>query len=139
MTGLHWEKYTHFTHYGHAGLTMFGYDPGRDESITGNRTRTFAEFHFDEHARELTEEALFGELPARIAPAKEGVSFQNLFDALTNETPATSDILKEVVRELAREGQLQVKDASGSTRHAGSKVRNSDIIIIPKQTRLILR
>jgi hypothetical protein len=134
MTGLHWEMHTHFSHYGRPGLRMFGYDPDQDAAITG--ARTFSEFHFDRRAKELTEDALMAELPGRIAIVKDGVTFQALFDQITNETPATSHILRDVLRDLARGGEIEIKDASGSTRQRGSKVKRSDILVVPKQLRL---
>ena len=65
-------------------------------------------FYFDETALVSSQEELLGQLPERIASFGEGIAFNDLFSALTNETPVTAEIMRGVLRDLAEEGVIQV-------------------------------
>ena len=121
MVGLHWDENTSFAHYAGAGLSMLGYDPDRDTKITGQP------FLFDQDAREHTMESLLNDLPGRIRETKDGVEFGDFFARVTNETPATSDLLKSVLTILRKEGIIEIRAFDGLTRRSGIQNR-TDII-----------
>jgi len=134
MVGVHWERQNSFAHYGKPGLKMLGYDP--DEDILNTRQPFFEGFYFDDKARALTRESLLEELPALIYECPEVMSFKGLFSTISNETPATSDILKESILELAVDERLIVKDATGLTVRRAGVQHDTDLIYIPRQKRL---
>jgi hypothetical protein len=114
MVALHWLENTSFAHYGRPGLSMLGYDQDRDIKITGQP------YLFDESARALTHESLMDQLPARLFTFKDGIAFADFFSGLTNETPATSEIIKEAIAKMLSEGIISVRDKTGlKKRHAG--------------------
>lgn len=137
MTQLHWQNHNHFAHYGRPGLRMLGYDPAKDQDLTGQRV--FSAFRFDDTATELAEEALLVELPRRLRDSLGEVTFETLFAALTNESPATSELFKNTIRELTIAGELEVRDPAGSRRAAGAAVRKKDVIFVPEQKRFFGR
>uniref|UniRef100_UPI00196AEB0F three-Cys-motif partner protein TcmP n=1 Tax=Aquisphaera insulae TaxID=2712864 RepID=UPI00196AEB0F len=131
MTGVHWERHNSVAHYGGAGLKMLGYDPEQDVVVTGQKP--LPGFFFDDKAQAMTEGALLDELPRRIYEFSDAVEFQRLFALITNETPATSQMLRKSIRILAREGLLRVRDASGLTERRAGIQAESDIVTIPAQ------
>lgn len=136
MVTLHWQQNASFAHYGRSGLRMLGYDPELDGDWS--EQRFLAGFFFDETALATTHEELCEQLPARIGNYKEGVQFTDLFSSISNETPATSYILKGVLSELAREGVIDVRSESGSKRRAGI-VKPTDIVVPHQQKRIFFR
>ncbi|WP_425618516.1 three-Cys-motif partner protein TcmP [Anatilimnocola sp. NA78] len=134
MVGLHWKESTHFAHYGGSGLRMLGYDQTRDEKITNQPQ--LPGFYFDETALVSSQEELLEQLPTRLHQFKDGISFEDFFAHLTNETPVTLEIMKSVLNELAVAGVLHVKDQSGSTQRRAGIVHASDILKPSRQKRL---
>lgn len=131
---LHWRVQNHFGHFGDAGLSMLGFDPLRevDPSQLG--------FGFDDFAKTITEQALMKELPARIrADHPYGVSFSDLFAELANETPATRNMLRQILTNLCREGELAKCGSGGENRQPTTVVRDDDVIEQPRQIRLFGR
>ena len=93
MTSLHWSQSNDFVHYGGAGLQMLGYDWRQDATETGQPM--IEEFRFDDDAMLRTRSSLMIDVPERIALAgSQGISFDDFFASTTNETPATSEILR---------------------------------------------
>jgi three-Cys-motif partner protein len=135
MVELHWKENTSFIHYGRSGMSMLGYDPDADPKIT--RQKCLPEFCFDLTALASTEEALFDELPEKISGFKDGVPFEQFFADVTNETPATSEIMANVLVDLARQGVIEIRDKTGQTSRRSS-LRKSDIILPSRQGRLFL-
>jgi len=135
MVAEHWRHNTSFAHYGRSGLQMLGYDP--DEDFTLTRQQTLPGFFFDDSARAASHECLLDELPERLFPTKEGILFDQFFAAITNETPVTSDIVKDVLEDLAREGIIKVQGHKGEKRK-GRVQRGNDVIIPSKQKRLFM-
>ena len=135
MTSLHWSQSNDFVHYGGAGLQMLGYDWRQDAAQTGQPM--IEEFRFDDDAILRTRSCLMVDVPQRISiVGSKGISFDDFFAGTTNETPATSDILREVVGELSREREIQVFGSDGKLRRRGSIVENSDRLVINRQMRL---
>ena len=102
---------------------MLGYDQDHDIKITGQ-----PEFRFDENARALTHECLMDELPGRLFGFKDGVAFGDFFSRLTNETPATSEIIKSVLGILLKEGAIEVRDKTGLVKRKVGIQHPTDVI-----------
>lgn len=128
---LHWEMQNHFSHYGDAGLGMLGFDPSREPDPTQ------LGFAFDSFAQQRTEQLLLEQLPARIGGRHSGgTRFDDLFAAVTNETPATKRMMRSVVNTLCREGELIKHGGSGEQRRSETSARDDDIIMLAKQIRM---
>ena len=111
MVGVHWEHQNSFAHFCKPGLKMLGYDPDEDVLVTGQPY--FPGFYFDGKARALTKESLCEELPGLICDNFQAVDFKTLFSSISNETPATSQILRELLQDLANDSRVTIKDESG--------------------------
>jgi three-Cys-motif partner protein len=134
MTQLHWELENHFQHFGQPGFCMLGYDPRRDFEELGHRMLTFG---FDSFAAEDTRLALLEELPRRIALEKDPISFRSFFKRVVNETPATKEMLGNVISTLTLEKELEVRTSEGKLRQNGVRIHDDDVIVRPRQ-RLLL-
>jgi len=122
MVGLHWDENTSFAHYGSSGLTMFGYDPDDDIAITSQP------FLFDQDAKESTMEELLVQLPKQLhLVARNGISFHDFFKSATNDTPATSHIVKEALTILRRDREIVIRDQTGLKKRSSIQ-KNDDII-----------
>ena len=137
MTGLHWLENTSFAHFGGPGLVMLGYDQDHDIKITGQKL-LLPEFRFDEIARVTTHECLMDQLPKRLFDFQNGITFRDLFSALTNEMPATSDMLKQVLAPMLQSGMIDVRDRTGLVKRAVGIQRGSDVIKPSRQRRLFI-
>lgn len=94
-------------------------------------------FGFDSIAKQRTEQALLKQLPDRIrARYAAGVQFADLFAAVTNETPATKEMVREVLTTLCREGDLGKRGGSGEQRRSETPIRDDDIVLLPRQVRM---
>jgi len=128
---LHWEIQNHFSHYGDTGLAMLGFDPSR-EPDPGQLS-----FAFDSFAKQRTEEALLKQLPDRIGTGHAArVQCRDLFASVANETPATKEMVRTALTTLCREGDLAKHGGSGEQRRVDTPVRDDDVIMLPKQTRI---
>ena len=134
MMGVHWDLQNSFAHYGKPGLKMLGYRP--DEDIIHTNQPYFPGFYFDDKAKALTREALFEELPRLIFEHPNSIDFKSLFSQISNETPATSGILRLSLYDLANEKQIIIKDETGRTIRRAGVQHDSDLILIPRQKRL---
>ncbi len=135
MVGLHWKENNSFAHYGRPGLNMLGYDQDRDSKLTGISQLPI--FRFDGGAREECKSALVDELPKRIADNYQGgLLFNDFFAAITNETPATSEIMKDALRQLAKEGIVEILDKGGKKKRRITS--GSDTLRYSRQKRLFL-
>lgn len=128
---LHWRIQNHFSHFGEAGLSMLGFDPARDVDPSQ------LSFGFDPIAKIQTRQALMTQLPERIRSAwPGGVHFDRLFTTLTNQTPATREMMREVATELCHEGDLVKRGGDGQQRRTSTAVLDGDVLEQPRQTRL---
>jgi three-Cys-motif partner protein len=131
---LHWKVSNHFEHFGRegTGMLMLGYDP--------SRIKPQLAFDFGDSAKARTESALVEELPAIIqARYSNGVTLKDLYDALSNETPASKTILGNAVNVLCREDEFEKKGADGEEREAATQVKDSDLIRLVKSPTLFSR
>lgn len=136
MVDVHWKEGTSFAHYGRSGLRMLGYNQEDDVELT--KQRMLPIFSFDQVALKSSHTTLFDELPERIFPFKGGIAFSDLFSRLTNESPVTAKIMKDVLTQLAAEGLIRVKDKTGLTIRRAGIQHDSDIVIPSQQKRLFL-
>jgi three-Cys-motif partner protein len=134
MVELHWKESSCFEHFGRSGLRMLGYDQTQDPTWTNQPL--FDGFQFDSEARKSSERELAGQLPHRVSLFKEGIPFVEFFSKHTNETPATSLIIRDVINQLVTEGDVEVLDRDGKRRTKITK--NSDIIRPSQQRKLFL-
>lgn len=125
MTSLHWELKNHFAHYGRSGLCMLGFDP---RLIQAPRS-----FFFDDRARVETREALCEDLPRRLRANRSAMPFRAFFASITNETPATSLLVKEVLLELERNGEVGICHPDGSPSSPRTLIQDDALIVVPAQ------
>ena len=138
MTQLHWNLKNHFTHYGSHGFKMFGYDPRNDNEISGiDDIFSNTEFSFDEIANEQTLNSLVNEMPELIHNSSEGISFGEFYKNVSNSTPATSEHIRKCAEILIEGKELEIKSIDGKQRRSANTIKDSDIVTIPKQGRLI--
>ena len=133
MMGVHWDLQNSFVHYGKPGLKMLGYRP--DEDIFHTKQPCFPSFKFDETAKALTRDALIEDLPRLICECTHPMDFKSLFSKISNETPATSEILRHSLKDLAKEKEILIKDATGKTVRRAGVQHESDLISVTRQMR----
>jgi three-Cys-motif partner protein len=126
MKKLHWALENHFSHDGGAGLNMLGYDPLKDENLTGQDT--FDEFRFDETARERSLNSLRRDLPSVIRKEEDGIRFQQLIEDNCNTTPADSGHFRTILGELLGNREIIVTTKDGGQRQKGSSIERTDLI-----------
>ena len=131
MVGVHWDLQNSFAHYGKPGLKMLGYSPSED--VVHTQQPYFPGFYFDEKAKALTIEAICEELPSLIFDHTGPIDFMSLYSSISNETPATSEIVKESLIQLARENRVLIKDVTGLKVRRSGIQHDSDVIYIPSQ------
>lgn len=139
MTQLHWRLKNHFAHYGGSGIRMFGYDPTKDEQVTGLADLFGGTEHsFDETAKTRTLEGVIEELPEFIHQFPDGIQFGELYRLVANTTPATTEHIKEVANLLAQAKELEIVGPNGEHRRTASRISNEDILRIPRQKVIFL-
>lgn len=134
MAKLHWSIQNRFIHYGKAGFSMLGYDPGEDPRCTRQ-----PEFNFGDADRQASQDLLMMEIPKRIEEFGGGISFASFFRRVCNDTPSTEGYMKDVISTLSIEGDLEIVSSAGTKRLPGVKIKGTDIIRLPQQTRLFNR
>ena len=78
------------------------------------------------------------ELPNRIhAFGRNGVSFDEFFKSVTNTTPATSAILKEAIKTLQRDGEIEIRDKDGLKKQ--TSIQNNEDVVTPAARPSIFR
>ncbi|MCR9095062.1 MAG: three-Cys-motif partner protein TcmP [bacterium] len=128
MKALHWEFANHFRHYGAAGLDMLGYDPTRDDDLVG---QIQLGYDFDIPARKRSIGQLVAELPNRLT--SEGVAYTSLFESVTNETPASDAMIREVLDALMSERLVEARSSDSGFRRSAARIKSTDAIALPSQ------
>ncbi len=138
MAKLHWGLQNHFVHHGEPGLMMLGYDPRKNDAYQGQGSL----FDFSNDAEKLTKDALREQLPRRISALwPDGARFDKIFQMLCNETPATKEIMGQVLRESVSEGELEFRNGE-TARPRDYRVKNiadSDVFVPSRQQRLFIK
>ena len=139
MTQLHWNLKNHFTHYGGAGLGMLGYDPTNDSKLTKTEDLFCnTEYSFDAEAHEQTINRLSIDIPKYLYNfSEDGLKFNDFYRQVSNHTPATTDIIKEVIINLQGCKEVVINEQNGRPkRRVANTIKNDDIIQIPRQFKL---
>jgi hypothetical protein len=138
MKNLHWLRSNDFEHYGTPGLNMLGYDSARDALLSG-QMELDGGYGFDDFAKNQTQMALQDELPRILHEYKDGIVYNRLLTAVCNETPATSDIIKQVAEKMIERKELIVNGPNGEVRRKASTICRNDILIIPSQQYFVFK
>lgn len=134
MTELHWSLTNQFTHYGGPGLQMFGFDPRKDTE-SGSTIDLFSdtEYSFDEVARRESTEVILNQLPEMIHRHDGGISFDDFYRSIANQTPVTTALIREVAGLLVEGKELEVVSQKGARRLKANTIKGKDIIRTPPQ------
>lgn len=130
MIQVHWELQNHFIHHGGAGLNMLGYDPTKDELVTGQ----IPMFLFDDPAKNLSIQSLESDLPSWIRNQEGAVSFGNIIKHTVNTSPASEEMYKAALFQLSECGEIEVRTPKGRERRVSSQISTNDQICLKKQT-----
>jgi len=127
---IHWRYSNYFQHHGRPGMRMLV--PGFDLSKPPQTQETF---DFSVSARDVTNNALIGELPARLRDEKyaKGISASDLYAEIGTETPASKTILKASLNELCSIGILEKKGGKNEQRRTSTELQDSDILKLSRQ------
>lgn len=111
MKCLHWETQNHFMHYGPDGIGILAFDPLRlDESPQHN-------FDFGDFSKERALSALRTDLPKLINDQNPtGTTVGQLLEDVANNTPANREMIRQVLFDLSRDGDLEITTATGRSR-----------------------
>jgi hypothetical protein len=115
---------------------MLGYNQEEDGEWT--KQTLLPEFCFDETAKTSSEEELFLGLPSQLAICRDGIPFKELLAANSNDMPATSNMLRSVLAELAATGAIKIKSSTGELKRRGRISHPTDVIIPTRQTNFLL-
>lgn len=137
MTKLHWELHNYFRHNGGAGLNMFGYDPQKDDALTGQEG--FKDFNFDDEARNRTNTQLRIDIPEVLIKHPDGITLNELVRTTVNTTPAVTEMYQNTLDDLLVEKDIVVRGADGSQRRKGNRVKGEDIITVASRPTLWFR
>ena len=106
MATLHWEKNNHFVHHGGSGFHALGFDPSMDIG------EQFSLFNFNEIDRGNSVDATLGQIPKIIRDDEswnnQGVTLEEIFSKLSNNSPVTKNIASEALVMLRQEGEIEI-------------------------------
>lgn len=126
MVDLHWRMQNHFQHFGKAGFEMLlGYDPKKSIETP------MLPFDFDENAASLTHDSLLAEAPKRLSKFGKTISFHHFFKSVVNETPATKDMIAAALRQLSKDGEIEVFSKTRSQRRRGAILQDDNLLRLP--------
>lgn len=111
MKSLHWQEHNHFMHFGAEGIGILAFDPVRlDQSPQFT-------FDFGDFARERTLNALQGDLPRLVRDRhQEGTTVGVFLESITNDTPATRNMIRQALFNIGQHGDLEVRTVHGRKR-----------------------
>jgi three-Cys-motif partner protein len=135
MGKLHWEIRTSFLNHGGAGFdAMLGFDPAKD--LRDMPTL----FEFDDIARIRSEELATEQLGRMVHAANRGAlqppTVEELFTARCNDTPVTTDILRDVLLRLRDNRDIELVGADGSLKPRSRTVAWDDRPRLPAERSL---
>lgn len=130
MIQVHWGLQNHFIHHGKSGLNMLGYDPTKDELVTGQIPMHL----FDEPAKMQSLKSLEYDLPSWIMGEGGSTTFDDIIKCTFNTSPASEGMFKEALFELTKYGEIEVCTPRGRERRVGSQISSDDKIRLKKQT-----
>jgi three-Cys-motif partner protein len=128
MKRLHWQEHNHFMHFGAEGVGILAFDPVRLVEPP-----QFA-FDFGDSARDRTAVALKIDLPRVVRDRfQEGTTVDRLLESITNDTPATRDMVRKALWEMGRVGELEVRSTRGHLRKSVARLQSDDQIYLRRQ------
>lgn len=130
MIQVHWGLQNHFIHHGGAGLNMLGYDPTKDELVTGQ----IPMYLFDEPAKDQSLKCLEADLPSWIKNEGGHALFGDIIKRTVNTSPASEEMYKDALFELSQYGEIEVHTPKGRERRVSSQISTDDTIRLKKQT-----
>lgn len=128
MKRIHWEN-NNLHHPGGPGFNMLGFVGKNGQLAFDNR--------FDQHASQVTLDALREDIPKRIEQLHTPILFGDLVKITANETPARFQQLQEAVFALAQERNLIVRTKAGAVRRNAYGLEVDDVIELPSQLWLL--
>lgn len=132
MKSLHWHEHNHFMHFGAEGVGILAFDPMRLE-----RSSQYT-FDFGDAACERTRVALTHDLPRLLRDQfSDGTTIGSVLEAVTNDTPATRDMVRSALFELGSTRDFEVKTAHGRTRKHVGRLQLEDEIYPRRQIILL--
>lgn len=134
MTTVHWNKNTHFIHYGGAGLEMFrslGYTTSEDRTFTGQGELGFC---FDGAASDASVHALAKQIAPIVHQREQGITFEALFSEYCNSSPADSARYRLAIEKLVDHKELIVVGQKGERRRKASTIGERDLIKVSGQS-----
>jgi three-Cys-motif partner protein len=136
MTGIHWDQSNSCRHYGRSGLQMLGYDPEDDPSLYGQNSFDF--FKFDVKAELDSVRSLTEDIPLRLYEFREGMTFENFYALVANETPATSTLIAQSIKQLSISGDVSIVNPDGKESIRGRLPVKNDRIMPPRTKSIFL-
>lgn len=141
MTALHWKHKNQFSHYGDAGIYMFGYNQAKDHSLSDQTTlpglSEHSKYMFDEKDKERTLESLAKEIPEFLEDYQNGIPWKDFYKTVCNYTPATIQIIKEGLQNLLIASDITITTKKNRDRRSAIQLNGTDILARNRQTRFI--
>lgn len=141
MTALHWKHKNQFSHYGASGISMFGYNQAKDNSLSDQATLSgfneHSKYMFDVKDKERTLESLSEEIPVFLSEYQDGIMWQDFYKTVCNHTPATMQIIKEGLHNLLIDSDIYITTKKNRDRRSAKQIKGTDILIRNRQTRFL--
>lgn len=135
MATLHWDKQNHFVHHGKSGFHALGFDPSKDI------LEQFNLFDFNEINRIHSVDATTEQIPKLINDDKlwnsQGVSVEDIFSRLSNNSPVTKIIACEALIKLRKYNEVTIITKDGKPKPRANAMKWEDRIILPRQTNFL--
>lgn len=137
MMELHWQSANHFSHYLEPDIFTLGYQANLDRNATMQDALELGESHqFDALAADRCKSGLIEKLVPAIYNGKP-TQFSQLLDSMGSLTPATADMIRDVLDPAIRCGDLLVRSTDGVKRAKGHSVKVNDVLERSSQMSLI--
>ncbi len=146
MVDIHWSHESvgvDFEHFGAGGITMLGYDPKNDLTLTdkyGQQSIFKSQKHlkFGKNLAEEMDNILLEQLAEYLWDYKVPTTYEKLFDAVCNGTPATDEQIKSTIADLASRNTIEITTNEGGQRRKSHRITRNDNIIISPQKKLFI-
>ncbi|MBC7907133.1 MAG: three-Cys-motif partner protein TcmP [Rhodospirillaceae bacterium] len=120
---IHWQETNTTTHHGRSGLHALGFTP------TGDLGQYMLESVMDDHARQLSRDAIREQMPRLIYDAVAGggvPSLVDLFGSRCSDTPVVRSIIEPEIIRLRDEGDIVIRQEDGTIRPRTKTVEWTD-------------
>ena len=126
MIQCHWNNFNTFEHYGSGDFDMLGWE--------ALESKTLPLFHFGGLDAEEMRKQLLNSMPNELfsLASEEPVTIDTMRHTLANRTAARFSDIDEIVRQLSREGEIEILSPDGKARSRTLKrLRPTDRIAFP--------